>query len=102
MDDNVGRVLRMFRLTVPPIFFLLACYAFLGEHVFGLAYVIGNRLKPRMRATLRGFYRLSTACIGFVMHAYLWYACAADETSACPPTRFGAVSYTHLTLPTKA
>ena len=89
MDDNVGRVLRMFRLTVPPIFFLLACYAFLGEHVFGLAYVIGNRLKPRMRATLRGFYRLSTACIGFVMHAYLWYACAADETSACPPTRFG-------------
>ena len=58
---NVSRVLRLFRLTVPPVFFMLACYVFLGEHVFGLAYVVGKRLKPRMRATLRGFYHLSTA-----------------------------------------
>ena len=34
----VARVLRLFRLSVPPVFFLLACYVFLGEHVFGLAY----------------------------------------------------------------
>ena len=90
MDTNVSRVLRLFRLSVPPVFFLLACYVFLGEHVFGLAYVIGKRLKPRMRATLRGLYRLSTAFIAFFMHTYLWYACAADdEASACPRTRFG-------------
>ena len=60
MDTNVVRVLRLFRLSAPPVFFLLACYVCLGEHVFGLAYVVGRRLTPRMRATLRGFYRLST------------------------------------------
>ena len=89
MDAPSRRVLRLFRLSVPPLFFLLACYVFLGEHVFGLAYVVGNRLKPRMRATLRGFYRLGTALVAFVMHASLWFACAGDEPSLCPPTYFG-------------
>ena len=90
MEEGAKRVLRIFRLSVPPLFLVLACYVFLGEHVFGLAYVIGNRLKPRMRATLRGFYRLSTAFIAFFMHAYLWHACAdEDEPSLCPHTRFG-------------
>jgi len=83
-------MLRLFRLSVPPVFFLLACYVFLGEHVFGLAYVIGKRLKPRLRATLRGVYRLCTAFIAFVVHTYLWYACADDDgASLCPSTRFG-------------
>jgi hypothetical protein len=91
MDTNVSRVLRLFRLSVPPVFFLLACYVFLGEHVFGLAYVVGRRLKPRLRATLRGLYRLGTAFVAFVMHTYLWYACVdADEgASLCPRTHFG-------------
>ena len=83
MDTNVGRVLRLFRLSVPPVFFLLACYVFLGEHVFGLAYVVGRRLKPRMRATLRGLYRLSTASIALVVHLYLLFACGS-EASAVP------------------
>ena len=47
MDPNASRVLRLFRLSVPLVFFLLACYTFLGEHVFGLAYVVGTRLTPR-------------------------------------------------------
>ena len=89
MDAPRRRVLRLFRLSVPPLFFVLACYVFLGEHVFGLAYVIGNRMKPRMRATLRGSYRLGTALVAFVMHASLWFACADDEPSLCPPTYFG-------------
>ena len=89
METNVLRVLRLFRLSVPPLFFVLACYVLLGEHVFGLAYVVGNRLKPRMRATLRGIYRLGSAIVAFGIHAYLWYACADEETSLCPPTRFG-------------
>ena len=89
MEEPVKRMLRLFRLSVPPVFFLLACYVFLGEHVFGLAYVVGRRLKPRMRATLRGLYRLSTALVAFFMHAYLWYACVDDgEASLCPRTRF--------------
>ena len=88
MDANISRMLRIFRLSIPPVFFLLACYVFLGEHVFGLAYVVGKRLKPRMRATLRGLYRLGTAFIGFVMHASLWYTCADNETSLCPRTHF--------------
>jgi|SaaInlV_125m_DNA_1040241.scaffolds.fasta_scaffold59583_2 hypothetical protein len=92
MDANVSRVLRLFRLSVPPIFFLLACYVCLGEHVFGLAYVVGKRLKPRLRATLRGLYRLVAAFFAFFIHTYLWYACAdeGDEgASLCPRTRFG-------------
>ena len=91
MDTNVSRVLRLFRLSVPPVFFLLACYVFLGEHVFGLAYVVGKRLKPRLRATLRGLYRLSSAFIALVMHTYLLYACADDDEEGaplCPRTRF--------------
>ena len=91
MDTNVSRVLRLFRLSVPPVFFLLACYVCLGEHVFGLAYVVGKRLTPRLRATLRGLYRLSSAFIALVMHAYLWYACADDDEEGaplCPRTRF--------------
>jgi hypothetical protein len=92
MDTNVSRVLRLFRLSVPPLFLVLACYVCLGEHVFGLAYVVGRRLKPRLRATLRGLYRLSTAFIAFFIHTYLWYACADDGdegASLCPRTRFG-------------
>ena len=89
MDANISRVLRLFRLSVPPLFFVLACYVLLGEHVFGLAYVVGNRLKPRMRATLRGLYRLGSAIVAFGIHAYLWYACADEETSLCPPTHYG-------------
>jgi hypothetical protein len=91
METPVARMLRLFRLSVPPVFFLLACYVFLGEHVFGLAYVVGNRLKPRMRATLRGLYRLGAAVVAFGMHASLWYACADDDengASLCPRTRF--------------
>ena len=91
MDAPSRRVLRLFRLSVPPLFLVLACYVFLGEHVFGLAYVIGNRLKPRMRATLPGVYRLGTALVAFVMHASVWFACADydGEPSLCPPTYFG-------------
>ena len=88
MDTNVSRVLRLFRLSVPPLFFVLACYVFLGEHVFGLAYVIGNRLKPRMRTSLRACYRLSTAMFALGIHLYLLFACSS-EASACPPVRLG-------------
>ena len=90
MDASISRMLRLFRLSMPPVFFVLACYVFLGEHVFGLAYVVGKRLKPRLRATLRGLYRLCSAFVAFVIHTYLWYACAdEDEASLCPRTRFG-------------
>jgi len=84
---NVSRVLRLFRLTVPPVFFMLACYVFLGEHVFGLAYVVGKRLKPRMRATLRGFYHLSTATFALGLHLYMLFACGDTTASMCPPVR---------------
>jgi hypothetical protein len=92
MDPNVARMLRLFRLSVPPVFFLLTCYIFLGEHVFGLAYVVGKRLRPRMRATLRGLYQLGAAVVAFGVHASLWYTCADDDDasglSLCPRTRF--------------
>lgn len=90
MEDPGRRVLRLFRLSVPPVFFVLVCYVCMGEHVFGIAYVIGNRLKPRMRDTLRAIYHLSTATFALFIHIYIWNACAVtDEASACPQTRFG-------------
>ena len=89
MDTNVVRVLRLFRLSAPPVFFLLACYVFLGEHVFGLAYVVGKRLKPRLRATLRGLLPAEHAAIALVMHLYLLVRVRRDEASAVPATRFG-------------
>ena len=84
---NISRVLRLFRLTVPPVFFMLACYVFLGEHVFGLAYVVGKRLKPRMRAMLRGFYHLSTAAFALGLHLYMLFACGDTTATMCPPVR---------------
>lgn len=88
MGDEGARVVRLFRLSVPPLFFSLACYVFLGEHVFGLAYVIGKRLKPRLRATMRFFYYLATCGFSLGLHLYMLSACGAS-TSACPATRFG-------------
>ena len=88
MEGGVERVLRLFRLTVPPVFFLLACYTCLSEHVFGLAYVVGKRIKPRMRAALRGFYRAGTSGIALAVHGCLLYTCGGTA-SACPPVRMG-------------
>lgn len=84
--DSGERVLRLFRLTVPPIFFLIVCYTCLGEHVFGLAYVVGKRIKPRMRAFLRAWYHASTSIVALMIHLYLLYACGGT-VNMCPPVR---------------
>ena len=88
MEEDGARVLRLFRLTVPPVFFSLACYTFLGEHVFGLAYVVGKRLKRRLRAAMRFFYYLTTCSFSLGLHLYMLRACGGTR-SVCPPTRFG-------------
>ena len=85
--DPIARVLKLFRLTIPPLFFLLTCFVFLGEHVFGLAYVIGKRLKPRMRITLRVFYQVGTSFAALCIHIALLYTCGGTA-SVCPPVRF--------------
>lgn len=86
MEEAPARVLRLFGLTVPPVFVLLVCYVFLGEHVFGLAYVIGKRLKPRARALLRATYFLSTAVTATCLHLALLFSCGGTA-SACPAVR---------------
>jgi hypothetical protein len=88
MQDQVKNVLRLYRLSVPPLFLVLACYVLLSEHVFGLAYVIGKRLKPRMRATFRTGYRLGTGAIALGIHIYLLHACGDRDSNVCPPTRY--------------
>ena len=80
------RVVRLFSLTIPPVFFLATTYVFLGEHVFGLAYVVGKRLKVRLRNVLRAFYLLSTSTVALVLHCTLLYTCGGTA-SACPPIR---------------
>jgi len=88
MDESASRVLRLFGLTLPPVFVLLLCYACLGEHVFGLAYVIGKRLKPRAVAVLRAIYFTSTGIAAASLHFALLFSCGnGAELSACPLVR---------------
>ena len=86
MEEAPTRVLRMFGLTLPPVFVLLLCYVCLGEHVFGLAYVIGKRLKTRARAVLRAVYFSSTGITAACLHLALLFSCGGTA-SACPPVR---------------
>ena len=65
MEVAAARVLRLFRLTVPPVFFLLACYVFLGEHVFGLAYVIAKRLNKHCFSTGLSIQLVPTPCVSW-------------------------------------
>ena len=88
METSVLRVLKMFSLTVPPIGMLAACYIGLGEHVFGLSYVIGKRLKPRLKRVLRVSYLLGTALMGIALFTALLTTCGGTA-SACPPVRLG-------------
>lgn len=83
-----NRLLHLFRLTVPPVFYLLLCYTLLGEHVFGLAYIVGKRTKPRMLATLRVFYYVGMSVTALSVHLLLMYACGGTQ-SACPRVRLG-------------
>jgi hypothetical protein len=88
MDAESTRVLRLFGLTLPPVFVLLLCYTCLGEHVFGLAYVIGKRLKPRAIAMLRATYFLSTGIVAASLHLALLFSCGNGAgLSACPLVR---------------
>lgn len=88
MEESPARVLRLFGLTLPPVFVLLLCYVCLGEHVFGLAYVIGKRLKWRARAVLRATYFASTGVVATCLHLALLFTCGdGEELSACPPVR---------------
>jgi len=88
MDEASTRVLRLFGLTLPPVFVLLLCYVCLGEHVFGLAYVIGKRLKTRARKVLRATYFLSTGVAATCLHLALLFSCGnGAELSACPAVR---------------
>ena len=88
METSVLRVLKLFSLTVLPIGMLAACYIGLGEHVFGLSYVIGKRLKPRLKRLLRAGYLVSTALTGIALFTALLMTCGGTA-SACPPVRLG-------------
>ena len=88
METGVLRVLKLFSLTVPPIGVLAVCYIGLGEHVFGLSYVIGKRLKPRLKRALRAFYLLGTALTAIALFTALLTTCGGTA-SLCPPVRLG-------------
>ncbi len=88
MDVNVLRVLKLFSLTVPPVGMMAACYVGLGEHVFGLNYVIGKRLKPRVRKLFRVAYLSGTSLTAIARFTALFMTCGGTA-SACPPVRLG-------------
>lgn len=88
METGVLRVLKMFSLSVPPVSALAACYIGLGEHVFGLNYVIGKRLKPRLKRLLRVGYLVSTSLAAIALFTALLVTCGGTA-SACPPVRLG-------------
>lgn len=84
---SVLRVLKLFRLTVPPVGAMAVCYVGLNEHVFGLSYVVGKRLKPRLRRLLRASYLFATALTAVGLGAWLLTTCGTP--GACPPVRLG-------------
>ena len=88
METGVLRVLKMFSLTVPPVGMMAVCYIGLGEHVFGLSYVVGKRLKPRLKRVVRALYLAGTALAGIALFTALLTTCGGTA-SACPPVRLG-------------
>jgi len=88
MESSVVRVLGLFSLTLPPISVMAMCYVGLGEHVFGLSYVVGKRLRPRLKRLLRVTYLLSSALVAIVLFTGILLTCGGTA-SACPPVRLG-------------
>ena len=88
MESSVLRVLKLFSLTVPPIGVLAACYVGLGEHVFGLSYVVGRRLRPRLKRVCRAGYLAGTSLVALCQVVALLATCGGTA-SACPPVRLG-------------
>lgn len=86
METSVLRVLKLFSLTVPPVGVLALVYIGLGEHVFGLNYVVGKRLKPRLKWVLRAVYLLGTSLWATVLFTALLATCGSTA-SACPLVR---------------
>ena len=88
MESSVVRVLGLFSLTLPPISLMAMFYAGLGEHVFGLSYVVGKRLRPRLKRLLRVTYLLSSALVAVALFTGILLTCGGTA-SACPPVRLG-------------
>ena len=88
MDVNVARVIKLFGLTVPPMGAVIACYIGLGEHVFGLCYVVGKRIRPRIKRLFRAAYLLGTSLTAIALLTGLMTTCGGTA-SACPPVRLG-------------
>ncbi len=88
MDVYVLRVIKMFGLSVPPMGAVATCYVGLGEHVFGLSYVIGKRIRPRMKRLFRASYLMGTSLTAIALFTALVVTCGGTA-SACPPVRLG-------------
>ena len=72
---SVSRVIAMFGLTVPPLVLVMAVYASLTEHVFGLSHFMGSQMGARTRRVLRAAHHVLSAAVSAVVQAALITQC---------------------------
>jgi len=72
---SVSRVIGMFALTVPPLVLVMAVYASLTEHVFGLSHFMSSQMGARTRRVLRAAHYLVSAAVSAAAHAALVTQC---------------------------
>lgn len=88
MDVHVLRVIKLFGLTVPPMGVVAVCYVGMGEHVFGLCYVVGRRIRPRVKRLFRAAYLSGMSLTAIGLLTALMTTCGGTA-SVCPPVRLG-------------
>ena len=82
------RVIKLFGLTVPPMGAVAMCYVGLGEHVFGLCYVVSKRIRPRAKRLFRAAYLTGMSLTAIGLLTALMMTCGGTA-SVCPPVRLG-------------
>lgn len=95
---SVSRVIALFALTMPPLVLVMAIYASLTEHVFGLSHFMGSQMGARTRRALRAAHYVVSAAVSAVVQAALVTQCGLpalavaaelpDAQLACPRVDF--------------
>ena len=71
------RLQRLFSLSLPPLIVCTIVYVGLSNAVFGLATLVGKRLRPSLRGALRRAYLWSTGLIAATCGSALLVSCAS-------------------------
>jgi hypothetical protein len=76
---DLAPLTRLFTLSLPPLAFTMAVYAGTSNAVFGLAALIGKRLRPGTKAGLRNAYLLASCLVAGTLHLALLLGCVSGD-----------------------